>query len=61
MARSFQQSLLAAAVAVVVGGSALAQDTALREAVNKLRTGKPEELSADPQVRKIYLGEDFRL
>lgn len=56
MARSFQQSLLAAAVAVVVGGSALAQDTALREAVNMLRLGKSEEavtklreiLSADP-------------
>jgi lipopolysaccharide export system ATP-binding protein len=26
-----------------------------------LRTGKPEELSSDPEVRKIYLGEDFRL
>jgi hypothetical protein len=56
MARSFQQSLLAAAVAVVVGGSALAQDTPLREAVNLLRLNKTDEavnklreiLTADP-------------
>jgi len=26
-----------------------------------LRSGPPEQLSQDPQVRKIYLGEDFRL
>jgi lipopolysaccharide export system ATP-binding protein len=26
-----------------------------------LRSGTPEELSTDPQVRKIYLGEGFRL
>ena len=26
-----------------------------------LRTGEPAELSRDPQVRKIYLGEDFEL
>jgi hypothetical protein len=56
MARSFQQSLLAAAVALVVGGSVLAQDTSLQEAVTLLRLGKSEEavaklheiLAADP-------------
>jgi lipopolysaccharide export system ATP-binding protein len=26
-----------------------------------LRAGAPDELSGDPQVRRIYLGEDFRL
>ncbi|MEM8963818.1 MAG: LPS export ABC transporter ATP-binding protein [Acidobacteriota bacterium] len=26
-----------------------------------LRSGSPEDLSADPQVRKIYLGEEFSL
>ena len=26
-----------------------------------LRSGTPEELASDPKVRKIYLGEDFRL
>jgi lipopolysaccharide export system ATP-binding protein len=26
-----------------------------------LRAGEPSDLSGDPQVRKIYLGEDFRL
>ena len=46
MARSFHQSLLAAAVAVVVGGSALAQDTALQEAVTLLRLSKTDEAVA---------------
>lgn len=54
MVRSFTQSLLAAAVAVVVGGSAFAQD--LKEAVTMIRLGKTEEaktalrsiLAADP-------------
>jgi lipopolysaccharide export system ATP-binding protein len=26
-----------------------------------LRAGSPEELSSDPQVKKIYLGEEFTL
>ncbi|MEM6453818.1 MAG: hypothetical protein AAF772_01860, partial [Acidobacteriota bacterium] len=26
-----------------------------------LRSGVPEDLSNDPQVRKVYLGEDFQL
>ncbi len=26
-----------------------------------LRSGAPSELSSDPQVRKIYLGEEFSL
>ena len=25
------------------------------------RTGTPEELSSDPEVRRVYLGENFRL
>lgn len=56
MARLFPQSLLAAAVAVVVGGSALAQSTPLQEAVTLLRLNKKDEaveklreiLKADP-------------
>ncbi|MCB9877335.1 MAG: hypothetical protein H6835_07010 [Planctomycetes bacterium] len=43
MARSFHQSLLAAVVAVVVGGSALAQETPLQEAVILLRVNQPKE------------------
>jgi len=42
MARSFHQSLLAAAVALVVGGSALAQNS-LQEAVNLLRINQKTE------------------
>ncbi|MBM4062185.1 MAG: hypothetical protein FJ265_13980 [Planctomycetes bacterium] len=45
MARSFIQSLLAAAVAVVIGGSALAQDP-LKEAVTMMRLGKGAEAKA---------------
>jgi lipopolysaccharide export system ATP-binding protein len=26
-----------------------------------LREGEPEDIAADPQVREIYLGENFRL
>ncbi len=56
MACSFPQSLLAAAVAVVVGGSVLAQDTPLQEASKALRLGRKEDavaklreiLSSDP-------------
>lgn len=55
MARSFIQSVLAAAVAAVVGGNAVAQEP-LKEAVSLIRFGKDEEaktklreiLSADP-------------
>jgi len=43
MARSFSQSLLAAAVAVAVGGMALAQGTPLQEAATLLRLGKKDE------------------
>lgn len=46
MARSFSQSLLAAAVAVVVAGGALAQNNPLQEAVNLLRLNKPDEAKA---------------
>lgn len=42
MARSFHQSLLAAAVALVVGGSALAQNS-LQDAVNMLRLDQKAE------------------
>jgi HEAT repeat protein len=65
MARSFTQSLLAAAVAVVVGGSALAQDSSLKEAVTLIRLGKADDakamlrniLTADPSnadALKLY-------
>lgn len=65
MARSFSQSLLAAAVAVVVGGTALAQSTPLQEAATLLRLNKKDEataklreiLSSDPSnedAHKLY-------
>jgi hypothetical protein len=46
MACSFTQSILAAAVAIVVGGSALAQESSLKAAVNQLRLGHPDEAKA---------------
>ncbi|MEC8652443.1 MAG: HEAT repeat domain-containing protein, partial [Planctomycetota bacterium] len=48
MARPFHSSLLAAVVAVVVGGSALAQSS-LQEAVNLLRVNKKDEAVAKLQ------------
>lgn len=51
MACSFPQSLLAAAVAVVVGGSLLAQDTPLKEASKALRLGQKE--AAVEKLREI--------
>ena len=61
MARSFHQSLLAAAVALVVGGTALAQN-ALQEAVTLLRVNKKDEalammqeiLSGDPSNEEAH-------
>ncbi len=55
MARSFSQSLLAAAVAVVVGGSAIAQGTPLQDAVMALRLNKPEEAKA--KLREILASD----
>ncbi len=54
MARSFSQSLLAAAVAAVVGGSALAQ-TSLQDAVTMLRVGKKDEAVA--KLREILASD----
>jgi len=54
MARSFHQSLLAAAVALVVGGSALAQNS-LQEAVNLLRINKKAE--AVEKLQEIIQGD----
>ena len=48
MARPFHSSLLAAVVAVFVGGSALAQSS-LQEAVNLLRVNKKDEAVAKLQ------------
>ncbi|MCK5941719.1 MAG: hypothetical protein KAI24_07115 [Planctomycetes bacterium] len=61
MARSFHQSLLAAVVALVVGGSALAQNQ-LQEAVTLLRVNKKDEavallqgiLSGDPSNEEAH-------
>ena len=55
MARSFHQSLLAAAVALVVGGSALAQGTSLQEAVNMLRLNNKAEAVA--KLQEIIQGD----
>ena len=55
MARSFSQSLLAAAVAVVVGGAAVAQNTQLQEAVTLLRLNKTEEAQA--KLREILTAD----
>lgn len=55
MARSLSQSLLAVAVAAVVGGAALAQDTPLQEAATLLRLNKKEEATA--KLREILAGD----
>src|SRR5262245_39729652 len=55
MVRSFPHSLLAAAVAIVVGGSALAQNTPLQEAVILLRLNKQDE--AVQKLREILTSD----
>ena len=55
MARSFSQFLLAVAVAAVVGGSAFAQDTQLKDAVTLMRLSKPEEALA--KLREILASD----
>jgi tetratricopeptide (TPR) repeat protein len=55
MVRSFSQFLLAAAVAAVVGGQALAQDSALQEAVTMLRLSKKDEAIA--KLREILAAD----
>jgi DNA-binding response OmpR family regulator len=55
MVRSFPHSLLAAAVAIVVGGSALAQNTPLQEAIILLRLNKPDE--AVQKLREILTSD----
>ena len=55
MARSFSQSLLAAAVAAVVGGPILAQDTPLQEAVTLLRLNQKDEAVA--KLREILAAD----
>lgn len=54
MARSFHQSLLAAVVALVVGGTALAQNP-LQEAVTLLRVNKKDE--AVQKLKEIIQGD----
>lgn len=54
MARSFHQSLLAAVVALVVGGTALAQNP-LQDAVTLLRVNKKEEAVA--KLQEILSGD----
>jgi len=62
MARSFHKSLLAAVVALVVGGSAIAQETPLQEAVKLLRLNKNDEaveklreiIQADPSNEEAH-------
>lgn len=55
MARSLSQSLLAVAVAAVIGGAALAQDTPLQEAATLLRLNQKEEATA--KLREILAGD----
>lgn len=55
MARSFSQSLLAAAVAVALGGTSLAQGTPLQEAVTLLRLNKKEDAVA--KLREILAAD----
>lgn len=55
MARSLSQSLLAVAVAAVVGGAALAQDTPLQEAATLLRLNKKEDATA--KLREILASD----
>ncbi|MFO0276148.1 MAG: HEAT repeat domain-containing protein, partial [Planctomycetota bacterium] len=55
MARSLSQSLLAAAIAAVVGGAVAAQDSPLQEAATLLRLNKKEEATA--KLREILAGD----
>ncbi|MCA8973417.1 MAG: HEAT repeat domain-containing protein [Planctomycetes bacterium] len=55
MARSFHHTLLAAVAALVVAGSATAQDTLLKEAATAIRLGKPEEAKA--KLREILTAD----
>jgi FlaG/FlaF family flagellin (archaellin) len=55
MARSLSQSLLAAAIAAVVGGAVAAQDSPLQEAATLLRLNKTVEATA--KLREILAGD----